>query len=82
MADHFAVEWVTTLHWNTQTVLVRRLERIWTLADDVQAKLKTVQQYLSADAVQDAWSAIADAQELAKRIEDEADTPVADPMAT
>ena len=62
--------------------LVRRLERIWKLADDVQARLETAQQHLSADAIQDASGAIADAQELAKRIEDEADTTVTDRMAT
>ena len=64
-----------------RTALVRRLERIWSLVDDVQAKLETAQQHLSADAVQDASSAIADAQALAKRIEDEADTTVTDRMA-
>ena len=65
-----------------RTALVRRLERIWKLADDVQARLETAQQHLSADAVQDASSSIADAQELAKRIEHEADTTVTDRMAT
>ena len=62
--------------------LVRRLERIWSLADDVQAKLEAAQQRLSVDAIQDASSAIADAAELAKRIEHEADTTVTDRMAT
>ena len=62
--------------------LVRHLERVWKLAVDVQAKLETAQQHLSADAVQDASSAIADAQELAKRIEHEADTTVTARMAT
>ena len=57
-----------------RAALMRRLERVWKLADDVQAKLETAQQHLSANAVQDASSAIADAQELAKRIEHEADT--------
>ena len=57
-----------------RAALVRRLERVWKLADDVQAQLETAQQHLSANAVQDASSAIADAQELAKRIEHEADT--------
>ena len=62
--------------------LVRRLERCWKLADDLQHKLELAQQHLSADAVQEASSAIADAQELAKRIEDEADTTVTTRLAT
>lgn len=61
--------------------LVRRLERVWKLADDVQHKLETAQLHLSADAVQDASSAIADAQELAKRIENEAATTVTTRLA-
>ena len=65
-----------------RAALVRRLERVWKLADDVQAKLETAQQHLSADAIQDASSAIADAQELAKRIEHDADTTVTDRRAT
>ena len=65
-----------------QTKPVRRLGRIWKLSDDVQARLENGQQHLSADTIQDASSAIADAQELAKRIKDEADTTVTDRMAT
>ena len=54
----------------------------WKLAADVQARLETAQQHLSAAAVQDASRAIARAQELARRVEHEADTTVTDTRAT
>ena len=42
---------------------------VWKLAADVQTRIETTQQHLSAAAVQDASRAIAGAQELPRRIE-------------